>query len=409
MQATTNVFIVYAREDLQYKKKLLSHLEPLIAPYHLVIWHDDHLEAGQEWRPHIESRLEQTQVFVLLVSVHFLNSTFIKQVEFQYAIDRHRAGKSIVIPVILKECQWDVPLSLKEGSFNLNELQILPKEGKPIPNWKTTDQAYNNIALGIRRVLETLKEQGTQSKIVDSPLKVIEPEDKNLIVPEPEPQPKTDVLPVSDVKIVRPEIKKDKDPVENITEVDVEPVINENKQVEPEPAVIPAEPIHINHPGGLDKPDAVVPKPELITVVKNDKTEDPDPVKPGSFLKVLIYLTYAGSLVKFASAFWIYANPERSGGIFPYVIVSPERYHFTSLLFLTSGALCLYGATRMRKFYKQGYFYYLGGELIPFLFVAQIVLFGNSEFLFVPHILFGILAALGLIAGFTKQKKYLTK
>src|SRR5688572_26425502 len=153
MSIPINIFIIYAREDIEIKQRLLLHLNPLKNAFNAVIWHDGLIEAGQEWRPHVESRLEQTDLFILLVSVDFMNSEFINQVEFKHAIDRHKAKKSIVVPVIINYCQWDIDIPFKEYDFNLNELQVLPSEGKPIGDWKTPEQAYNNIAAGIRAVL----------------------------------------------------------------------------------------------------------------------------------------------------------------------------------------------------------------------------------------------------------------
>lgn len=152
-----NVFIIYAREDKEIKRRLLAHLNPFVKSYDLVLWHDEHLEAGQEWKPHIESRLEQTDLFLLLISVDFMNSEFINQVEFKFAVDRHKANRSVVIPIIINYCQWDIDFNFNDYNFNLNELQVLPQEGKPVDDWKTPEQAYNNIAGGIRKVLETIK------------------------------------------------------------------------------------------------------------------------------------------------------------------------------------------------------------------------------------------------------------
>ena len=150
MQRPINIFIIYAREDREIKQRLLVHLNPLKYAFNAVIWHDEFIEAGQEWKPHIESRLEQTDLFLLLVSSDFMNSRFISQVEFKYAIDRHNSKKSIVIPIIINYCLWDIDI-------NLSKLQVLPNEAKPIDDWKTPDQAYNNIASGIRTVLSTIK------------------------------------------------------------------------------------------------------------------------------------------------------------------------------------------------------------------------------------------------------------
>ncbi len=152
-----NIFIIYAREDKVTKQRLLSHLNILKDAYNLNIWHDEHIEPGQEWKPSIESRLAKTDLFLLLVSVDFMNSEFIHQVEFKYAIDRHKEHKSIVIPIIIKFCQWDVEISFKDFNFSLSELQVLPNDALPIDGWRTSEEAYNNIALGIRKVLNSLK------------------------------------------------------------------------------------------------------------------------------------------------------------------------------------------------------------------------------------------------------------
>lgn len=181
MNSAINVFIIYAREDKEIKRRLLAHLNPFVRSYDLVLWHDEHLEAGQEWKSHIESRLEQTDLFLLLVSVDFMNSEFINQVEFKFAIDRHKANKSIVIPIIINYCQWDIDFNFNEYYFNLNELQVLPQEGKPIDDWKTPEQAYNNIAAGIRKVLDTIKGKKLAEEKLKMDTEKNEAEDKSIV------------------------------------------------------------------------------------------------------------------------------------------------------------------------------------------------------------------------------------
>ncbi len=158
-----NVFIIYAREDREVKQRLLKHLNPLKDAYNLSIWHDDYIEPGQEWKPSIESRLAKTDLFLLLVSADFMNSEFIHQVEFKFAINRHKQNKSVVIPLIIDYCIWDVDIRYKDGTFNMKDLQVLPDEAKPIGEWKTSEQAYNNIASGIRKVLSTIQAKRKQA------------------------------------------------------------------------------------------------------------------------------------------------------------------------------------------------------------------------------------------------------
>ena len=77
MAQEINMFFIYAREDKDTKLDLLRHLNQFKEVFNLSIWHDDQIEPGQLWKPHIESRLNYTDIFLLLVSVDFMNSKFI--------------------------------------------------------------------------------------------------------------------------------------------------------------------------------------------------------------------------------------------------------------------------------------------------------------------------------------------
>jgi internalin A len=79
-----NTFIIYAREDKDIKNRIVSYLNPFRTPFNLVIWHDDNIDPGQLWQRKIKDNLEQTDLFLLLVSIDFMNSEFITKVECKY-------------------------------------------------------------------------------------------------------------------------------------------------------------------------------------------------------------------------------------------------------------------------------------------------------------------------------------
>jgi hypothetical protein len=82
----------------------------------------------------------------LLVTSSFLGSEFIGRVELTRALERHRRGEAIVIPVILKPADWQ--------SAGLAGLQALPEDGKAVSTWSDHDAAYLDIAQGLRRAIE---------------------------------------------------------------------------------------------------------------------------------------------------------------------------------------------------------------------------------------------------------------
>ncbi|MBO0793437.1 MAG: hypothetical protein J2P36_21140 [Ktedonobacteraceae bacterium] len=70
----------------------------------------------------------------------------------QRALERHAAGEARVIPIILRPIDWRHDLVLSRP-------QALPTDGKPItdcPSPPHYDAAFENIARGIRKVVEDL-------------------------------------------------------------------------------------------------------------------------------------------------------------------------------------------------------------------------------------------------------------
>jgi len=176
-----NIFMIYTLADKDIMLHLLRHLNPLNEAFNLSIWHDDPIIHGQAWKTYFESRIFHTDIFLLLVSDDFMNSQFINQVEYRAIIHRHRENKSVVIPVILNKCQWDIDLKVKDNEFNLNELWILPEDGRPISDWDSVDQAYNNVVAGIKKaitpIVDTLHQEESEK---DEEMKVGDVKEEDL-------------------------------------------------------------------------------------------------------------------------------------------------------------------------------------------------------------------------------------
>jgi formylglycine-generating enzyme required for sulfatase activity len=63
-------------------------------------------------------------------------------------VKRHYDGTARVIPIILETCGW------KYGAFS--QLQVLPKDGKPVTRWDDKAEAFFDVEEGIRRVVDAL-------------------------------------------------------------------------------------------------------------------------------------------------------------------------------------------------------------------------------------------------------------
>jgi TIR domain len=142
------VFISYSHKDEKLRKKLGTHLTLLQRRGIIDQWHDRRIGAGQEWAGAIDEHLNSAAIILLLVSPDFLASDYCYDLEMKRALERHDAGDVHVIPVILR------PVDLEGAPFA--KLQALPRDAKPVRSWANEDEAFNDVARGIRKVAEEL-------------------------------------------------------------------------------------------------------------------------------------------------------------------------------------------------------------------------------------------------------------
>ncbi len=100
----------------------------------------------EEWAGKIDENFKAADIILLLVSADFIASDYCYDIEMQAALERHAAGEARVIPVILRETDW------QQAPFG--KLQALPKDGRPITSWPNRDKSWKDVAAGIRRVIE---------------------------------------------------------------------------------------------------------------------------------------------------------------------------------------------------------------------------------------------------------------
>ena len=143
-----NVFVSYCHADEEAKNDLLKHLEPLRRLEIIKAWHDRMIKPGEDWGKKISENLEKADIILLLVSIDFINSSYCYDIELDRAIERHTAREAVVIPIIIRSCMWK--------STPFGQIQAVPKDGRPVALWLDRDEAFVNVAEGIRQMAEEL-------------------------------------------------------------------------------------------------------------------------------------------------------------------------------------------------------------------------------------------------------------
>src|SRR6266567_4511598 len=146
--APLTIFYSYAHEDEALRDKLEDHLSSLQVQGLISEWYDRQIVAGTEWAYAIDSRLQTASIILLLISPAFMASDYCVSIEMQQAMERHRLGDARVIPIILKPTEWqDAPFAI---------LQCLPHDARPLTTWDNPEDAFEDIAQGLRHAVEEM-------------------------------------------------------------------------------------------------------------------------------------------------------------------------------------------------------------------------------------------------------------
>ncbi|GJL61086.1 MAG: hypothetical protein NPIRA03_39430 [Nitrospirales bacterium] len=145
------VFISYSHKDKRHRTQLDTHLSLMKREGVIEVWHDRKITGGKEWADQIDENLEQASIILLLISSDFLASDYCYDKEMGRALEKHQNGEARVIPIIIRSADW--------STAPFGKLQALPQEAKPIDSWRKKDEAWTDVAKGIRKVVEELSGQ----------------------------------------------------------------------------------------------------------------------------------------------------------------------------------------------------------------------------------------------------------
>ncbi len=144
-----NLFYSYARADEILSQELENHLtslkrERLIAP-----WHSGSISAGSNWQQEITTHLDSAQVILFLVSASFLASDFCESALLDSVIGRYNTGQILVIPIILRPCDWQ--------NYPFGKLRSLPNDNRSVTQWPDRDNAFLNVVQGLRQSISAMQ------------------------------------------------------------------------------------------------------------------------------------------------------------------------------------------------------------------------------------------------------------
>lgn len=143
------LFISYSHRDEAHKEDLDEHLTMLKRQNIISLWHDRKIIPGDNWKDQIDDNLEKADIIIFLVSSSFLASDYCFDKEVKRAMQKKEEGSAEIISIILRPCDWK--------SCDFARFQAVPKDAKPITDWKDKDTAWLDAVNGIKTHIEAFK------------------------------------------------------------------------------------------------------------------------------------------------------------------------------------------------------------------------------------------------------------
>lgn len=150
-------FISYSHVDEPHRAELDKHLSLLKRQGHITTWSDHRIAPGGDLEEHISAALEEADLILLLISSDFIHSEYCYGIEMTRALERHAAREAVVVPIILRPCDWQ--------SSPFGRLKALPSEGTAVTKWPSLDDAFLDIVQKLRAMLTTQNPSASKTAV----------------------------------------------------------------------------------------------------------------------------------------------------------------------------------------------------------------------------------------------------
>lgn len=137
-----------SEQDKDLLDRLVKHLSSLKREGVITTWDEREITAGEEWQSKIDDHLDTATLILPLISADFIDSEDCYDQELERAFKRYENAEAYVIPVLLRAVDW------KKKQFG--DMRPLPRNGIPVTSWTNIDEAFQDVAKGIRECVQEI-------------------------------------------------------------------------------------------------------------------------------------------------------------------------------------------------------------------------------------------------------------
>ena len=144
------MFVSYSHKDTGHRETMENALALLLQYGGVQKWSDQDILAGQSLSSEIPEHMDDSNVFVFLLSPDFIASPYCRQ-EWEYAAKLAADGKNISrVPIILRPCAW-------QDMMGDDDVKALPHDGQPVSLFESEDLGWKQVYDGIKSVVEHMR------------------------------------------------------------------------------------------------------------------------------------------------------------------------------------------------------------------------------------------------------------
>lgn len=151
------VFVSYSHKNTPWLGRLRAHLSGLRRSNEIEAWDDREILPGEEWDKSIKDKLNDADVFILLLSADFIASNYIWDVELKTAIEGYKSKGKQVIPILIEPLDLGGLPGVDNDGTKIQGFEIVPKDKNErllaVSLWPSVEEGLAKVAERIRMAI----------------------------------------------------------------------------------------------------------------------------------------------------------------------------------------------------------------------------------------------------------------
>ncbi len=141
--AARKIFISYARQDKEFLNSLVSQFSPFTKTDSVDLWWDEKIELGSRWESDISRKIEESDIFIMLISSNYIESDYCFDKEARHAYQLYLQDRTTIIPIYVS------PVSIE--NLWIGDLNVFPSLSNPLANSPEKEEFLKKLCRKLAR------------------------------------------------------------------------------------------------------------------------------------------------------------------------------------------------------------------------------------------------------------------